>query len=617
MVVFMDFVDFSNKYLHLIETNPLAKGGMFANKSVPSHVAKANSVPNEIEKLRSELLQQEKEIANNIVESFDAKPLVALNEVELQTVRRACQAIHERKIFQEPEEVKKIEAMIDQLDQVPPPLAPTAVSKQGIPSFFPDEILYQILSYVEPHKISQVSKKWHAISKDISFNQFVHRAEKQFAPEQLKQIYLQLEAVYEERSKKNSTLSRNEVKAELILKHLFESLAYVTNNTELFTVFIQNYLNRANFFALDSIPEIQKFIKNYNLLKLVNLVFADNKQIQVLSKKIYRLIKKGKSIDQEIEKLKKIAQNVTIKILNLQSNHFTELPPVIASWNCESIMLNNNHIEQIPPEIGQCSTLKGLWIERNHLVSLPPEIGQLSSLQKLQLEKNQLTKLPNTIGNLTNLKELNISNNNIEALPLEIGSLVKLEIFTIAHNRITQLPKTLANLINLQTLEAPHNQIKSLPIEIGKLIALQRINLEHNQLVELPDEINQLSNLKTLNVNSNDLVSFPLKLSGLTQLEDLSASANHLKEISQEIGYLTHLHSLNLRGNDLSQLPATIANLPRLQRLDIAKNPMVAVQSEIANIQSLKYLTISKENPISSENQERLRQRNCTIKRVA
>ena len=48
----------------------------------------------------------------------------------------------------------------------------------------------------------------------------------------------------------------------------------------------------------------------------------------------------------------------------------------------------------VPAELGQLTSLKGLYLESNRLTSLPAEIGQLTSLMELDLRYNQLTSMP-------------------------------------------------------------------------------------------------------------------------------------------------------------------------------------------------------------------------------
>ena len=48
----------------------------------------------------------------------------------------------------------------------------------------------------------------------------------------------------------------------------------------------------------------------------------------------------------------------------------------------------------MPAEIGQLTSLRGLYLRGNLLMSVPAEIGQLTSLRGLYLRDNELTTLP-------------------------------------------------------------------------------------------------------------------------------------------------------------------------------------------------------------------------------
>ena len=54
----------------------------------------------------------------------------------------------------------------------------------------------------------------------------------------------------------------------------------------------------------------------------------------------------------------------------------------------------------MPAEIGQLTSLEGLWLHANQLTSVPAEIGQLTSLTYLHLSSNQLTSVPAAIREL-------------------------------------------------------------------------------------------------------------------------------------------------------------------------------------------------------------------------
>ena len=62
--------------------------------------------------------------------------------------------------------------------------------------------------------------------------------------------------------------------------------------------------------------------------------------------------------------------------------------------------LRDNELTSLPAEIGQLTSLVGLWLGDNQLTSLPAEIGQLTSLEMLYLQNNKQTSVPAEIGQL-------------------------------------------------------------------------------------------------------------------------------------------------------------------------------------------------------------------------
>jgi len=84
-----------------------------------------------------------------------------------------------------------------------------------------------------------------------------------------------------------------------------------------------------------------------------------------------------------------------LRVLNLDNNQLTSLPPEIKSLHVfEELCLNNNQLTSLPPEIGQLTGLRRLSLENNRLISLPPELRFLTNLQRLDLAGNPLISPP-------------------------------------------------------------------------------------------------------------------------------------------------------------------------------------------------------------------------------
>jgi Leucine-rich repeat (LRR) protein len=55
------------------------------------------------------------------------------------------------------------------------------------------------------------------------------------------------------------------------------------------------------------------------------------------------------------------------------------------------LSIYHKQITFLPPEIGQLTSLEGLYFNNNQLTSIPPEIGKLKSLNRLEIADNKLT----------------------------------------------------------------------------------------------------------------------------------------------------------------------------------------------------------------------------------
>ncbi len=89
-----------------------------------------------------------------------------------------------------------------------------------------------------------------------------------------------------------------------------------------------------------------------------------------------------------------------------------------------SLNLNYNRLSgTIPAEIGNLTSLQGLYLSDNHIYGhLSSNTGNLTNLQYLYLSSNQLSgAIPAEIGNLTKLHKLYLYNNQFDSLPVLSG----------------------------------------------------------------------------------------------------------------------------------------------------------------------------------------------------
>lgn len=93
---------------------------------------------------------------------------------------------------------------------------------------------------------------------------------------------------------------------------------------------------------------------------------------------------------------------------DLSKNHLTEFPKDLCVYDSlERLTLYSNLIRQVPDiQPNQLGCLKVLDLNSNNLSYLPPSICNLNSLQVLTVNNNKLVSLPEEIGRLRQLIQL-------------------------------------------------------------------------------------------------------------------------------------------------------------------------------------------------------------------
>ena len=187
------------------------------------------------------------------------------------------------------------------------------------------------------------------------------------------------------------------------------------------------------------------------------------------------------SLPDEIEKL------TFIEICNLGNNHFGNIPNVLAAWTrLRKLLLFQNQLG----DLSSCVTLSALTnlrilnLNHNAITQLPPTIAALVHLEVLTLDHNQLRELPQAIGSCTNLVELRLGYNQLRKLPLELGCLLKLKHLIVHRNRLVDLPESLINLhATLEVLDIAGNEIRICPNKFHTL-RLREFYAERNPFIE-------------------------------------------------------------------------------------------------------------------------------------
>ncbi len=269
-----------------------------------------------------------------------------------------------------------------------------------------------------------------------------------------------------------------------------------------------------------------------------------------------------------------------------------DLQQPVSSWygveltigGCVGVLaLNNNNLSgNIPFELGDLSSLTGLFLNGNNLSgSIPSELGALTNLDEFSLKENQLTgSIPPELGNLPNLQYLYLEENQLTgSIPPELGNLPVIRNLLLSSNRLSgSIPPELGSLSSLSMLYLSENQLTgSIPPELGSLHGLHSLNLSSNRISEsIPPELGSLSNLTLLFLNGNQLTgSIPAELGSLSNLTNLFLNSNQLTgSIPPELGSFPNPHYLDLSFNQLEGcFPQTFTNFCNIDYYDFTNNP--------------------------------------------
>jgi Leucine-rich repeat (LRR) protein len=208
-------------------------------------------------------------------------------------------------------------------------------------------------------------------------------------------------------------------------------------------------------------------------------------------------------IDEELKKLKRIAEN--------NPDSVTELN------------LNGRFLKNIPKEIGKFSKLIKLNLNSNELSKIDVEfLRALPNLREIDLSRNGIKEIPEDISELKYLEVLNLSTNPISELPKSLYSMKLLKDLDLGATHIVVLSKEVRNLKNLTSLHIGYTDIRNIPLDLFALSKLERLHL--------PDSI----------------VPFQLRGLNLKSLRELDVSFDFLQYNKSDLILLKNLTTLNV-----------------------------------------------------------------------
>ena len=108
--------------------------------------------------------------------------------------------------------------------------------------------------------------------------------------------------------------------------------------------------------------------------------------------------------------LKELRGLQNLMMLDIQSNHFEEIPIIANKSSVKFLSLSNNTLKNFQ-SILSYPNLEGFQMFHTGLKSIPMNIDKLKHLDHIDVSHNKLTHLPRTILNLGKLVALNIDHN--------------------------------------------------------------------------------------------------------------------------------------------------------------------------------------------------------------
>ncbi|XP_019646822.1 PREDICTED: leucine-rich repeat-containing protein 58-like [Branchiostoma belcheri] len=175
-----------------------------------------------------------------------------------------------------------------------------------------------------------------------------------------------------------------------------------------------------------------------------------------------------------------------LRHLDISANGLTHVSAEITQLpKLRTFIAKNNLLEDgaLPKELHRCVSLEVLNLSGNVFTEFPEQITEMAGLRVLYLGANRLWTVPSEIKNMSRLEILYLGGNQISTLPVEVGSLSSLMSLVLCDNRLESLPPQLARLRSLRSLSLHNNRIAALPSEIIALRNLTELSLRGNPLV--------------------------------------------------------------------------------------------------------------------------------------
>lgn len=163
----------------------------------------------------------------------------------------------------------------------------------------------------------------------------------------------------------------------------------------------------------------------------------------------------------QLTNVDKIAQFVSLEVLNLQKNQISQVQILLNSLvNLRELVLSSNLLISKEMNFERLTNLETLRLNSCSLQHFPNGLETLTKLKRLSLLKNEIHEIPDSVYSLTSLEELHLSGNNISTLSENVSKLTALNSLALCHNKLSELPKSLMNLKSVKQILISFNPVR-------------------------------------------------------------------------------------------------------------------------------------------------------------
>ncbi|CAH0391953.1 unnamed protein product [Bemisia tabaci] len=300
------------------------------------------------------------------------------------------------------------------------------------------------------------------------------------------------------------------------------------------------------------------------------------------------------------------------KILKLNKNLLTSIPPMNISGSLISLIVSKNKIQNVGLlSLDKFPALKTLILNDNNITAInEADFDGLTSLKSLKINKNRLEILNKT--SFRQLKELNVlelMRNRISSISgIKFQGLDNLKVLKLSQNKIKSLPDgAFFGLKNLEILNLDRNALSVISKSwLFGLDSLQSLSISHNRIYKIDDGWEGTQTLINLNLSFNEITAIENDtFKDLGKLNQLNLNNNHITLIAEAaFNHTPVLETLELNNNFISwtieDSISFFSSLKRLIKLSLVHNLVTSInKNAFIGLESLVELDLGNNKLIS------------------